>query len=536
MVQVRVDWSLCRTSPYEHQKVGVKAIIEHAFFFLADEMGVGKTKQTIDAAQFLFQAGLIEKVLVVCPASVRGVWFDAELGELAKHLWTTTPVKVLEFHARIRGWMNGPESTKRMQWMITNYDFIRSKNRLEQLYPFCGPKTMLILDESSAVKNDKAQQTKACLSLRRRCSRVLLLNGTPIANSPLDMYSQANIMHPNILACQSFFHFRSRYAVLGGFQQKQIIGWTNLEDLQRRMSPHILRRLKTDCLDLPEKLPAVTITVPMTAERWPMYKEMRDEMIAWLDQATVSAAPQAIVKAIRLAQLTSGFIGGLSDQSHLLDEDALADDPARPDWLPGTTPGNTQQGGQGDNKGQNPSQPGSIREVGREKLDAFLEQLDMFLGQDPNLKLLVWCRFRPELFRLFNELGHHNQRLNLGLIVGGQKRAEREHALRLLDPRTAPKGPAVVIGTPASGSMGLNLTAAHTVVYMSNDYSLKTRMQSEDRVHRPGQRNNVSYFDIIATGPNGQKTIDHAIMKALRTKEDIARWTTSAWIQALREE
>lgn len=534
MVQVLVDWSRCRTLPYQHQKYGVKSIIEHNYFFLADEMGVGKTKQTIDAAQFLFHAGLIDKVLVVCPAAVRGVWFDAELGELKKHLWETTPVKVVEFHARIRGWTAGDGAPKKMEWMITNYDFIRSKARLEQLYPFCGPKTLLVLDESSAVKNHQAQQTKACLSLRRRCARVLLLNGTPIANSPLDMYSQANIMHPNILACQSFFHFRSRYAILGGFQNKQITGWTNLEDLQRRMAPHILRRLKTECMDLPAKLDPVTITAPLSDQLWPMYKEMRDEMVAWLDQVTVSAAPQAIVKAIRLAQLTSGFLGGLTDQSHLFpNETELAED--RPEWVPQLTPGQPAQGAPRVTPGQNSGQP-ETREVGREKLDVFLEQWRDWLKLDPNLKLLVWCRFRPELYRLYQNLLPLLHGGAVGLIVGGQKRYEREHALQLLDPRTAPAGPVVVIGTPASGSMGLNLTAAHTVVYMSNDYSLKTRMQSEDRVHRPGQIHKVSYFDIIATGPQGQKTIDHAIIKALRTKEDVAKWTTKAWLQALKEE
>jgi SNF2 family DNA or RNA helicase len=84
--------------------------------------------------------------------------------------------------------------------------------------------------------------------------------------------------------------------------------------------------------------------------------------------------------------------------------------------------------------------------------------------------------------------------------------------------------------------MGLNLTAAHTVMYLSNDYSLKTRLQSEDRVHRPGQTNVVSYYDVVATGPDGQKTIDHHIIKALREKNDIATWTTSAWLAALRED
>jgi len=124
----------------------------------------------------------------------------------------------------------------------------------------------------------------------------------------------------------------------------------------------------------------------------------------------------------------------------------------------------------------------------------------------------------------------------VGEIRGGQKKEERAAALRLLDPRTAPDGPVIVCGTPASGSMGLNLASAHTVVYLSNDHSLKTRLQSEDRVHRPGQINHVSYYDVLATGPQGQQTIDHVIIKALRNKEALATWTTQAWVDALKRE
>lgn len=74
------------------------------------------------------------------------------------------------------------------------------------------------------------------------------------------------------------------------------------------------------------------------------------------------------------------------------------------------------------------------------------------------------------------------------------------------------------------------------MLYMSNDFSLKTRLQSEDRVHRPGQMHPVSYFDVIATGPQGQKTIDHAVVKSLKAKEDIADFTTAAWLDALAED
>ena len=285
---------------------------------------------------------------------------------------------------------------------------------------------------------------------------------------------------------------------------KIIVQWHDLDILQDKLAPYVLRRLKTDCLDLPEKLPSVVTTVPMTPSTWKIYQEMKNEMVSWLSETSVSTASQAVVKAIRLAQITSGFLGGVEEVSN---EDGVIE-----------------------------YQPIAVKEVGREKIDFFFSWLNDQLEIDPNIKILVWCRFRAEVKRLFEELETKYPKIKLGRIWGGQRREEREEALQLLNPSTMPTSSVIVIGTPSSGSMGLNLTGAHIVFYLSNDFSLKTRLQSEDRVHRPGQIHSVSYFDIVATGPNGQKTIDHTVVKSLKNKQNLADFTTAHWLDILREE
>lgn len=508
-----------RIPPFAHQLVGSQMVIDQPYCLLADEMGAGKTKQVIDAAQAMCEAGVIDRVIVVAPASVRDVWCDEELGELAKHLWMTVPSEVTRYHAKTTTWFwqSSPPQRVKLVWIITNYEFIRSSDRLKVLLASCTPKTLLVLDESSAVKSRAALQTKACMQLRHKCGRVVLLNGTPIANNPMDMLSQGNLMHPSILQCPYITLYRDRYAVMANHNRfPQIIGWKNLDDLQRRFAPYVLRRLKKDCLDLPPKLDPVTLTATLTEKTWAVYKQMRDEMVAELENGTLSLASQAMVKAIRLAQITSGFLGGV--------ESGFGD--TRPEWVPAV------------NSITSSAHQSPVQELGQEKLDVFLSWLDDQFASDPHAKILVWCRFRAELSRVLRTL-IHSQKADptwLGTIHGGQSHDERDHALHLLDPRTAPNGPAIVLGTPASGSMGLNLTAASVVVYLSNDYSLKTRLQSEDRVHRPGQTRAVSYYDIIAQGPKGQRTIDHAVIKALRAKHELATWTTNAWLQALKDE
>lgn len=559
-----LDFSRCRLPPFEHQIVGIRKLIEHPFFALFDEMGAGKTKQLIDAALFMFTMGIIDRVIIVAPASVRtGVWYDDELGELARHLWLDVPCNITEFHSKIRTWKHGPETegnAGRLKWIITNFEFIRpiedkksakpkkTDDRLRTLLPFCGPKTLLAVDESSAVKSFKSSQTRACMQLRAKCGRVVLMNGTPVANSPGDMFSQGNMMSKTILNCPSYTQFCGRYAimkpVLGvggkavlsakGFPVRTVDKWSGLDDINKRFAPYVVRRLKKDCLDLPEKLPTVVLTVPLMGARWTMYKQMRDELVVWLSECTISQAPQAMTKIMRLAQITSGFIGGIEDIDF---NESLFDDPnlaPAPDYLRELV------------HPVGPRRPPvvPVQEVGREKLDMFLTStgvgenikhswLDALLLEDRNAKTLVRCRFRPEVLRLERELKLRGD-LAVGTICGGQKRDDRAAALRLLDPRTMPEGPAVVVMNVGAGAMGLNLTGAHTMFTFSNDFSLHHRLQSDDRIHRPGQTHSCSYFDLIATGPQGQKTIDHRVLAALMAKHDLATMTTQGWLDVLK--
>ena len=484
--------------PFDHQFTGVEKLVKWndpkngrvigGCFFLGDEMGVGKTRQVIDAAQILFLLEKIKQVIVICPAAVRDVWYDDETGELQKYLWHGLPGQVIEFHNKDRGWNWEPQiNDEPLRWWITNYDFIRSRKqkgsrkrnttKVDALLELCSKDTLLVLDESAWIKNHRSQQFKACLKLRKACGRVIELNGTPIAHSPYDMYSQGLIMDPGILNCHSHLEFKSRYVALEG-GHNSVREWRDLDDLQERFAPYILRREKKDCLDLPEKMPAISIDVALTPKTWQLYKEMRDQMIAWINENTAAPVQHAVVKLLRLAQLTSGFLGGIKSI-----ESTQNFNDSRPDWLPEV------ENFLPNIKTESLSLllNSETQEISREKLDALLQWFKHRLEEDPNEKLLIWCRFRPELQRIYNELTTRKEfaHVEVGRISGGQKRSERTDAIKLLNPKICPAGPVVLLGNSKAGGTGLNLTAAHTVLYSSNDYSLFTRLQTMDRVHRP---------------------------------------------------
>jgi hypothetical protein len=183
--------------------------------------------------------------------------------------------------------------------------------------------------------------------------------------------------------------------------------------------------------------------------------------------------------------------------------------------------------------------PTETREVGREKLDAVIA----WLTQSTPNKAVLWGRFRPEVERTalalreaFGDL--HRQELGshqVELLYGGQKPDDRERAKRLLAPGGSPQ-PGFVVGSVQAGGAGLNLAAADTAIYLTNTFSLKDRKQSEGRLDRPGQTKRVTFVDVVAWGPAGQKTIDHHVVKALRKKQELADWTASVWRQKLAEE
>ncbi len=536
-----LDFSRCRLPPFDHQREDVAFLINHPVVFIASEMRTGKTKIVIDAAQFLFEAGTIDRVVIITPAPVRDVWADPTLGEIAKHAWRDLPSKVVEYHDRVRVWSN-QESTNYLHWYISNFEFLRSKPRLAQLLGACTKKTLLVGDESSFLKNHAAIQTKSFMELRIRCGRVVLLNGTPIYHSPMDLFSQANILSKKILDCPYVTQYKARYAVqepvlgFGGkpltatvkggkeIVIKKIAGWSNLDDLQRRLAPYTIRRLQKECLDLPPKLDPVTLTAKLDVS-WPHYKAMRDEFVVWLTESKVVTSATAAIKALRLSQITGGFLSGVQDSGIPPVQQGLLNSLL----LPGLEPQEYIE----EPRPEVTIDDGPV-EVGREKLDVLLWLLEEKLKQDENLKLVVWGRFRAEVFRAEQAVREKYPQMQTGLILGGQTKTERLRSLGLLHPDTAPAGPVFIAGIEGTGSFGLNMCAAHTCVSMSGGYSPGKTAQTLDRVYGPGQRFPISYYNIIATGPKGQKTIDYDILTARLSGEDIATRTAAAWVKALK--
>lgn len=490
-----LDWSLCKLPPFSHQVTGVHALLTNKYFGLLDEMGAGKTKQIIDSAGFLYLSQEIDTVLIICPAQVKDVWCHPQYSQIIEHSFVNGVIH--EFTSK--SWIL-PSISRGLTWVITSVELLRNTDHVKKLLDMLkGRRFWTIVDESSTIANPKASQTKGVLAIGPKSTRRSILNGTPIGQSILNLYSQFEFLDKGILGFKNYYAFRNHHVTMGGYMNRQVISYHHIEEIQNKTKPYVLRRLKKDCLDILPKMKAPLIEVRLSKATWEKYVSMREEFVAYLSQDEVSIVTTAPVKSLRLAQICSGFLGGLAD-----DEDD--------------------------------SETQTI-EISSELTDAYLANLEFRLTEDPKFRNITWCRFRPEIARLDRRVRERFPDLQVQVLQGGLSKTARQAATSLFHPDAPdPTGPALLIGQPQAGRFGLNFTKCSNVDYLSNDYSYLTRSQSEDRVHRPGQRFQAYFQDYVVVGPNRERTISGIILKALRTHEDMASWTCSRWQDELLQE
>lgn len=502
-----------RKSSREHQVVGFQWLLERDYGMLADEVGAGKTKQVIDASQVRYIRGDTDTMLVVTPGYARSTWAepDPALGEVAMHAWQRVPNVIHEYHGN---YTDLELDDTALHWVVTNYEFIRRDDRLAQLLKILkGREVWQVCDESWAIKGH-SDQTRACAMLRnKRAKHITLLNGTPLSDGkPQDLYYPMQMLHTSILGVKNKAHFKSKYMIMDG--NHRVVDYQNLDDLNARVAPHVLSRRTRDCWDLPPMLEPITVEVKLSKETWALYCQMRDDLVAWLGTES-SVAKQAIVKTLRLAQICAGYLGGI-EQVAAVQPGAFG---PRPNWLPFGGPA-TPAPALAPNVGP------VTREISREKLDGFLDWMRQQPAPD---RMIVWCRFKRELERAATAMAEFYPQVEK--LTGGQTPDERRAAKMLLAPSSVAKG--AVVGNTKAGGASLNYAGASLMVFMSNGPALIERTQAIGRIERPGQQGPMRIVDVVATGPKGQKTVDHHIIKALRQKDDMARWTVDQWRTAL---
>lgn len=441
-------------------------------FGLLFEMGCGKTLTAIAIAGAGYQMGKVERLLIVAPTSVVAVW-PKELQEYAKFKYTCKTL-LGEKKQRIKqidDLLKFP--FKALKVAVINYESTWRPEILEKLKEFDAD--MVIADESQRIKTYDAAQSKAMHELGDQARYKLILSGTPVQTAAIDIWSQYRFLDKTVFG-DNFFKFRGRYAIMGGYGNKKIVGYKDLEGLIKKEHSIAFRVTKDEALDLPEQT-FETRKIQFNQKEKNLYERIKKDSYAELDGGGHITATTVLTRLLRLQQLAGGFL--------------VRDDAQKPQL------------------------------VSRAKLDALADIIeDYVIGSGK--KLVIFARFIAEV-KAIMELADKvlPKELKQVAIYGDIKKEDRGDIVKQFqeDPKTV-----LFIGQIDTAGTGITLTAADTCVYYSKNFNYATYSQSLSRIHRIGQRNCCTYIDLEIEG-----TIDELISKALSRKEDMAKTVVDNW-------
>jgi SNF2 family DNA or RNA helicase len=504
-----------RTKPYSHQADALVEVIhgwrEYGSHALLMEPRTGKTKVAIDAACFGHKSGKIDRVLIVCPVSVIGVWED----ELKAHATCRYKVVVWDRDGR-KSTSLPPLGNGVLTFLILNYDAfsqpgdpIRDK-RTGRVARVGGPNGpikrsrtrggrfemkrqiqrwkphLIVLDESHRIKTPRAKKTIMLQSLGQMADYRLILTGTVLTKKKriFDIYSQWKFLNPDspLVRDHTLASFKSEYGVfitMDGYQKW--IRNQNQPKLRKLLHREAFAVTRDECFDLPARREQI-IPVTLTGHNAELYDQMAEEMVARIKTGEITEASIKLVQSLRLSQLTSGIAK--------------------------TTP-----------TAEHPQ--ARLLRVGRDKLNILEDRLTDLFDADEHVVLVArWRADLSAMAALCRKLKVPEYQLHGGV----KSRTERDENRKKFN---AEKGPAAFIMQPAAGSMGIDLRSASMMIWMSLTNSWVDFTQGEDRIAL-AERGTMFMYLLV---PN---TVDAVMYDTLMGDGDLAKAITASPDRLLR--
>lgn len=467
-----LDFSLWKTTPYEHQIAFLKFAERHAKMLLLDQPGLGKTKQSLDLIANRIAAGQIKKALIIVGvSSLQYNW----LNEVKKHtnltgyILGTRAVGKSGLQTKIGSGKDKVDDIQRLskmsaQVIITNIESLRNDNIVAALknQVTSGVLDMVVVDEVHKCKNPKAKQTKGLLELDTHYK--LGLTGTPIVNSPLDLFAMMQWLGRTV---PPKTYFESKYCIKGGYEGKEVIGFRNLNDLSSDFHCWTLRRTKEECLDLPEKT-VQTIYVNMLPEQQKLYKEIQKDLRERSSEILASASPMGQLVGLKKATSCPPRV------LETFPPEACA------------------------------------------KLEALLDIVEEVVGSGQ--KVVIFCYHVFTLEYLNWALRKH--KYNPALIYGAISNEVREANAEAF--RTIPECN-IILGNYQTMGTGINLTSSSTIIEYELPWTAADEEQAQDRCHRIGQFHPVNAIRLVT-----RNTYDAVNEKIIDDKYELSETITES--------
>lgn len=511
-----------RTEPFAHQEAEFYRSRDRELHALLWQQRTGKTKVAIDAAAWAFMQDEIDALVILAPNGVHSNWTRREV---PAHLPEYVPRRCLTWRAQAadRRWFRNEmdrvlSDRDALAVFAMNLDGVITQKGKKALWRFLSTRRcMMVVDESSRIKTPGAKRTRTLWAAGKYAVRRWILTGTPVTQGPLDLYAQFRFLDPEILGFQTFTAFKHHFAdwvkrenSWTGTTYEELQGYKNLDELRGLIAPHSSRLLRQDCRELMDNLSPVTRYFELSEKQREVYERLRSDLVLELSRPCGECGgsgevdgpasegkvacpacdgtgranqpvPLALTRLLRLQQITSNFYKDEDDREHQVGK-------------------------------ANP------------RLNALLACLEED-GKPAQGKAIVWCRFRRDIVEVAGRLRAWMGDDAVVEYHGGVGQEDREDAVDRFQNDEACR---VFVGQPRAGGMGLTLSAADLMVFYSNDFSLETRMQAEDR--GVGGDAPVAIVDLAAGG-----TVDEHIAESLQAKRDLAEDLTGDKLKQLLE-
>jgi SNF2 family DNA or RNA helicase len=447
------------TDPWPHQRAAVAIAASVPGYGLWWEMGTGKTKAAIDTARYLDA----KRVLVICPNEITYNW-RREIRQHAGEEATILEGPLAERRALLLG-----RPQRLCRFVILNVEAVAPL-----VDALCnGSWDVVIVDEATRFKNPKAKRTQALKALAPHAKHRMILTGTPVTHSLLDLYAPLDFLYPGILGHFQYFKFRYFDPMWNRYHARfELVPRPDTIDELLGIIDHVTYRVtkKQVLPDLPEKLPPQYMEVTLAGEQALAYQRMDHTFRAWVrtikNEDLMAEAKIVLTKMMRLSEITSGF---------LRSEDGLTH------WFPN---------------------------------HAKVQVVDELVADLAPGKVVIFCQWRPEC----EFYAERYESEGAALIYGDMQPRDRDAIVNAFQTESSPR---ILVCQEGSGGIGINLTAAATCIYTSRSYSLEQYLQSQDRLHRAGQKQEVNIIIVQA-----RDTIDEDIDSVLTGKKSIADLVT----------
>ena len=465
--------------PMEHQAKALNAcwgLKEYALFF---EMRLGKTFTAINLGQARYQCGQIEQMLIICPTPIKMVW-EGEFDKFAPD----TDVFTLESgrNKPCEHWIKDRDGTA-MKAMIVGVEALSQGTAWAMAQDFVRKaNTFCVIDESSRIKNHKSARTERCIDLGGDCEYRMILTGTPSTQGLHDLYPQFAFLNWSIIGQKSFYTFRNRYCIMGGYQGRAILAYRNSNELMKLVEPYSMVVKTKEVYDMPKMEPQARWIKP-SPEQKKMFIELKHEFSTIYGEDEL-VAETMLERMTRYQQINGGNFPC-----------PVRNDKEEISWETRPLLSNPK-----------------------------LDELENMLDEIGDQSAIIWARFVPEIDAICEMLEKHGK----GYVpfYGAVNAEDRKTAVEMFQAGSAQ----FFVGNQAVGGMGIKLSKAEVMIYYSNTFSYEDRVQSMARSQEIGRKVACATYDLVLT-----TEIDRAIMAAQLKKGGMAEYLETN-IKRIKEE